>query len=324
MKRFFFYSLIFILSSCSPVPTQHSLPTITAITIEIQPTSTRARATSTVTPVPPTRTSTSTPEPCDPLQADYCVTEGHFVFQRPIQPPANTIVDYTYRFASDFHNTREPHHGVEFLNKFGTPVYAAGDGVVIFAGPDQNGQYGGMPNFYGNVVVIQHTADLFTLYAHLSKIEVQVEQEVAAGDPIGEVGQSGAATGPHLHFEVRQGDVVDYYAAQNPELWLLPDRDQDGQMMGALQVSILNDQGELVRFAEISLQQYIEQDKPTGSVHYDVTYRDPKLMRQENFGISDLPAGRYRLVVKYSGSYYERWVDVQSDRLTQVVFKMKY
>ena len=61
---------------------------------------------------------------------DYCITDGHFLFQRPIKSPANTSVDETYRYASTANGTRDPHHGVEFLNKFGTPVYAAGDGVV--------------------------------------------------------------------------------------------------------------------------------------------------------------------------------------------------
>jgi hypothetical protein len=211
----------------------------------------------------------------------------------------------------------------EFLNKFGTPVHAAGDGVIIFAGPDQNGQYSGMPNFYGNVVVIRHTVDLFTLYAHLSTILVQVDQHVAAGDPIGEVGQSGGATGPHLHFEVRQGDVVDYFSTQNPELWLAPNPGEDGQPMGALQVRILNERGELVRFAEINLQRYEEQGQSTANMYYDVTYQDPTLARQENFAIGDLPVGRYRLVLNASGSYRERWVEVQSGKLTQVVFIVK-
>ena len=57
--------------------------------------------------------------------------------------------------------------------------------------------------FPGRLVVIDHGDELYTLYAHLSKIQVEQGQAVPAGEQIGEVGQSGVATGPHLHFEVR-------------------------------------------------------------------------------------------------------------------------
>jgi murein DD-endopeptidase MepM/ murein hydrolase activator NlpD len=75
---------------------------------------------------------------------------------------------------------REPHHGVEFLNKFGTPVHAAGDGAVQFAGPDEEAVYSPWRDFYGNVVVIHHADEMYTLYAHLSKVDVQVGDEVKA------------------------------------------------------------------------------------------------------------------------------------------------
>ena len=64
---------------------------------------------------------------------------------------------------------------------------------------------------------------MYTLYAHLSKVDVQAGDEVKAGDLIGKVGQSGVATGSYLHFEVRKGgDGTDYFSTQNPELWLAP------------------------------------------------------------------------------------------------------
>ena len=91
------------------------------------------------------------------------------------------------------------HEGVDYGAPIGTPVHVVGDGVVAFAG-QQNG--------YGNVIQIQHSDSRMTVYAHLSKIDVQRGQHVSQGDHIGDVGMTGWATGPHLHFEFRVAGVV--------------------------------------------------------------------------------------------------------------------
>src|SRR6185503_775303 len=106
------------------------------------------------------------------------------IFQRPIEAPANTSVDQTYAYGSTARSTREPHHGVEFLNKYGTPVHAAADGVVVFAGADKEAVYSPWVDFYGNVIVVEHADNLFTLYAHLSAIDVQVGQRVEVEEKI--------------------------------------------------------------------------------------------------------------------------------------------
>ena len=91
------------------------------------------------------------------------------------------------------------HEGVDYGAPIGTPVHAVGDGVVSFAG-QQNG--------YGNVIQIQHAGNRMTVYGHLSKIDVQRGEHVAQGDHIGDVGMTGWATGPHLHFEFRVAGAV--------------------------------------------------------------------------------------------------------------------
>ena len=91
------------------------------------------------------------------------------------------------------------HEGVDYGAPIGTPVHVVGDGVVAFAGV-QNG--------YGNVIQIQHSDNRMTVYAHLSKIDVARGQHVSQGDHIGDVGMTGWATGPHLHFEFRVAGVV--------------------------------------------------------------------------------------------------------------------
>jgi hypothetical protein len=86
-----------------------------------------------------------------------------------------------------------PHTGIDIVAPTGTPVVASAHGRVSSAG--HQGEYGLM-------VEIDHGYGLVTRYAHLSRASVRVGQRVARGDTIGNVGQSGLATGPHLHYEV--------------------------------------------------------------------------------------------------------------------------
>jgi murein DD-endopeptidase MepM/ murein hydrolase activator NlpD len=88
------------------------------------------------------------------------------------------------------------HKGVDFAAGTGTPIHAAGDGVVDFAGT-QNG--------YGNVVVLKHWSNYSTAYGHMSRFAAGVRKgtKVSQGDVIGYVGMTGWATGPHLHYEFR-------------------------------------------------------------------------------------------------------------------------
>jgi murein DD-endopeptidase MepM/ murein hydrolase activator NlpD len=94
------------------------------------------------------------------------------------------------------------HTGLDFRADTGAPVAAAGRGCVTFAGWDPGG--------YGNLVVVEHRLGVTSWYAHLSAIAVKLGACVVAGTPIGRVGATGHATGPHLHFEVRvRGAAVD-------------------------------------------------------------------------------------------------------------------
>ena len=111
------------------------------------------------------------------------------------------------RVTSGFSNERfhpilqewRAHKGVDFAAPAGTPVRATGSGKVLLAGT-QTG--------YGNVILLQHQGTFRTLYAHLSQFAPHVREgeRVAQGDVIGFVGQTGWATGPHLHYEFRDGD----------------------------------------------------------------------------------------------------------------------
>jgi murein DD-endopeptidase MepM/ murein hydrolase activator NlpD len=94
--------------------------------------------------------------------------------------------------------TMRAHMGVDYGAPSGTPVRSVADGVVDFAGV-QNG--------FGNVVMVKHGNSNTTVYAHLSRINVRQGQHVNQGQNVGAVGQTGWATGPHLHFEFRVNGV---------------------------------------------------------------------------------------------------------------------
>jgi murein DD-endopeptidase MepM/ murein hydrolase activator NlpD len=90
------------------------------------------------------------------------------------------------------------HEGIDLAAPTGTPIVAAREGYVLYAGDGVRG--------YGNMVVLQHGGDLLTVYAHNSVVLVRTGDRVVQGQEIARVGQSGRATAPHLHFEVRQGE----------------------------------------------------------------------------------------------------------------------
>lgn len=98
------------------------------------------------------------------------------------------------------------HTGVDLAAPLGTPVHAAADGEVVWAAPstDAEGHLVG----YGNFVVIAHAGKMVTLYGHLASMGVHPGQVVHAGDVIGAEGSTGYSTGPHVHFEVRIGDLL--------------------------------------------------------------------------------------------------------------------
>jgi murein DD-endopeptidase MepM/ murein hydrolase activator NlpD len=113
-------------------------------------------------------------------------------------------LEYT-RISSGFGMRRHPfqrswraHSGVDFAAPTGTRVRAAGDGVVEFAG---------LKAGYGNMVVVRHRGQYSTVYAHLSRFAPGAQRgaRLAQGDVVGFVGQTGWATGPHLHYEFRVG-----------------------------------------------------------------------------------------------------------------------
>ena len=315
MKSIKFIFFFLLLISCN-VPVQSDATSPSATSTVIIPTSTPTFITpqvtvtseATVTLIP-----TSTPIPCDPLTSDYCITDYNFLFQRPILPPDNDSIDMSYAYASTQNGRRDPHHGVEFQNEFGTPVYAAGDGEVVFADTDKVTLFSQWSNFYGNLIVIKHENDFYTLYAHLSAILVNVGDIVQAGDLIGQVGQTGGATGSHLHFEVRYGsDMYDRFTTQNPELFFIP---KDGT--GALSITLNTPYDRNYEYPLV-ITRLVD-----NFVYYVNSYTKGFEMNPEDVVLNNLPIGDYRIAFNDQSGLNERFIRIENGKLTEVVFEVK-
>ena len=140
-----------------------------------------------------------------------------------------------YNFSSPFGYRTDPftgeskmHTGVDLAMKVGNPVYATGDAVVEAV----NFEFFG----YGNTIILDHGFGYKTLYAHLNSVNVIEGMKVKRGDCIAEVGQSGRASGPHLHYEVYyKGDRVNpenYFDLSMPKdeyLAMVGKREQESQ-----------------------------------------------------------------------------------------------
>ena len=114
--------------------------------------------------------------------------------------------DYGYR-KDPFTGKNSFHHGIDLAADKGSKIASVMDGTVSAVGVGKS---------YGNYILVRHSSNLYTLYAHCSKIVAKKGQKIKQGDTVALVGSTGRSTGNHLHFEIRiGGERVD-------PLWLLP------------------------------------------------------------------------------------------------------
>lgn len=128
--------------------------------------------------------------------------------QTPLGYPVNGEITSTFGYRNNpFGGYKTEYHGgLDFRGKVGEPIQATAKGKVVFAG-----YKGG----YGRCVIVKHSKLFTTLYGHLSKVLVKVNEEVESGQNVGLLGSSGRSTGPHLHYEVHQNNIK-----KDPELFL--------------------------------------------------------------------------------------------------------
>jgi hypothetical protein len=251
------------------------------------------------------------------------------LFQIPIPIGYTQEIDKTYRYGTTQAGSRIPHDGVEFYNASGTPVIASGDGAVFFAGSDDQTSFGQFKEFYGNLVIVEHqTADIpypiFSLYAHLSSINVNTGDQIKLGEKIGEVGASGSAIGSHLHFEVRinRPNLDDRI---NPELLLALIENPPGTQSGILVGRILDEHEKNIPQNNLVIQLIENGQISTNKIYYLETYAanvpsDPQW--GENFVIGNLPIGHYRISTFIENRFVEKYFDIVNDSLTDITLSV--
>jgi murein DD-endopeptidase MepM/ murein hydrolase activator NlpD len=243
----------------------------------------------------------------------------HFYFTRPIGADEVNWPLGDYRYGGVFFED-EVHTGVDIPAPRGTPVLAAGDGKIVWAGYGlYRAVHGDLSDPYGAAVVIRHDfgylgQQLFTVYGHLQRVDIVMGQGVSVGDQIGLVGDTGFVTGPHLHFEVRVGES-DFFTTYNPELWLVPP-----QGWGVFVARIMNTAGWPYSGEDIVIQSLdngqVWRSKPYGG---GATNSDPYY--QENLVVSDLPAGYYDVFTTYAGRFYDLEFEIFPGRVSYITFQ---
>ncbi len=122
-------------------------------------------------------------------------TKYRFIWPEPQAQISQPFGPSTFPFEPPYGGYAHFHTGIDLVEPFGSPVYAADDGIVALVGSTSSG--------YGTYVVIAHSGGLDTLYGHLSAALVKPGQSVSQGQPLGLEGSTGNSTGAHLHFELR-------------------------------------------------------------------------------------------------------------------------
>ena len=247
----------------------------------------------------------------------------HFYFARPIAADNVNWPLAEYRYGGVFFAPNIVHTGVDIDAEKGTPILAAGPGTVVSADWGLFTEVSGNINDpYGQAVVVRHDfgyrdQQLFTVYAHMSKIIAVVGQHVETGDVLGLVGDTGATTGPHLHFEVRVGGNT-FFRTANPELWMAPP-----QGWGVLVGRMTDEDGKLLYFFPVEVRP-MPSEVPLRRVY---TYAEGAANSDDNYKenlvLSDLPAGLYKIAFQYLEKDQQFWVDIYPGQVTYFTFTDK-
>ena len=245
----------------------------------------------------------------------------HFYFARPIAADQVNWPIPDYRYGGIFFAPNIVHTGVDIPTPEGIPIMAAGPGTVVWAGW---GLFTESPlnkeDPYGLAVAIRHdfsynNQQLYTVYAHMSKVITLVSQHVETGELIGLVGATGATTGPHLHFEVRFPSNS-FQNTVNPELWIAPP-----QGWGVLVGRITDTKDKTLQQVEVTVRSEETQESNIvksygggGAINSDPYYK-------ENLVLGDLAAGIYKVTLKYDNKTRQTWVEIFPGQVTYFTFQ---
>jgi murein DD-endopeptidase MepM/ murein hydrolase activator NlpD len=336
-----------LVPTAQPLPSLTPLPSATAsavATATLLPTAAPSATdtptvvpTATNTPLPPvTPTSAAVlvdrtcpnPAPLKPAYDSYIVsdviwptpdpalTEPHFWLAKPLPGGGRFLINQNFPYGYDLNGRLLLHNGVDSAEPLGTAVLAVADGTVVVAQDDMNEWYGWRCDWYGHLVVVEldqtyQEKPLYALYGHVLNITVEAGQRVRAGEQVAEVGFGGAASAPHLHFELRMG-ANEFGATLNPMLWINP-----GATRGVIVGRLLDPEGRPWRGVGLSLIGIRSADSADTSSGNTWTYLDdpmhyinPDPGYAENFVFADVKPGEYEVYTKAQGVEYRAPVTV--------------
>lgn len=242
----------------------------------------------------------------------------HFYFDRPLLMSNSSRLNAEYRYGYYYPEEDVVHTGIDIIGTRGDPVLAAASGKVIFAG---NGLLNGAnhpEDPYGLAIMVRHSFSyngytIYSVYAHLDKINVSKGEWIESGEKIGTIGMTGNTSGPHLHFEVRiensLGDKV-----QNPELWLAPPVGQ-GVLAGRIETSY----GMIMTTKTLWLKS-LDTDKNWTIITYAPKTKQLDDFYEENFAIGELPSGNYEVSIYYYGKLYKQEIFIAPAAVNYIRF----
>ena len=236
-----------------------------------------------------------------------------FRLERPVLEDIQIYGSYLYG-EERFWDSNNAHRGVDIWVSYDT-VYSASNGVVAFVGYNPNDKTGGYePNGFGNYIRIKskwNKKDIFIYYAHLTKPIKTKDENVIKGEAIAISGNTGNSTGPHLHFEIREGTYLwnANRTRRNPELWFAK------AGMGAIYGRIPNASDN----TRVDISPDPKPRPPYTTFIWAETYKfaDPTIagddIYNENYAIGDVKPGTYTITA-LDGAY-KRVVTVEAGKV---------
>jgi murein DD-endopeptidase MepM/ murein hydrolase activator NlpD len=240
-------------------------------------------------------------------EPDEALAGPHFWMARPFADGGLVPINQRFPYGWDDNGRLLLHNGVDTAEDLGTPVLAVADGTVVVAQGDAAAWYGWRCDWYGHLVVLEldqrwNDQPVYALYGHILNLVVEPGQRVTRGQPLAEVGIGGAATSPHLHFEVRVGEN-EFGATRNPMLWLEP-----GPARGVIAGRLIDPEGRPWQGVPLALVS----EETNAVAHSTWSYLgDPQGIANadegwaENFVFADVLPGIYRIVTEIQDVVYE-------------------
>lgn len=309
--------------TATPSPTPTIMPTAT-VQPTVQPT-TVAIASTCPDPAPlkPRYIPNFLPAQAWP-EPETAVSEPHFWMQKPLPGGGRLLINQWFPYGWDANGRYLLHNGVDVAEELGTAVIAVADGTIVTAQEDVDELYGWRCDWYGHLVVLEldekwQGQPVYAVYGHILNLKVKAGDRVQMGDELAEVGFGGAATMPHLHFEVRVGENA-FNATQNPMLWIDP-----GVTRGVIVGRLVDPNGwpwqgvrltlteKKTGYEALTTWSYLEDPTGRGSVNPDLGWA-------ENFVFADIQPGEYEIEVEVQEVTYRADITVTERDVSVVEF----